>query len=223
MKKLSVIIFIIAITTSIHAQFALKVTPFTLTRNMMFTVHGETALPGTENVSICLGLSPNLFPKSLGLANDSINGYYYNADFSQSWKGFSIDPEVRYYGRKMMEGMYVGLYGSFRFSSAKILEYHDKDTTSTYFNPTGGSQKLNTLVSVYGVTVGYQKVYGKNDGFLLDVYGGYGKKITTRTFEPGEQLHTAGFTKQTDVGNALRLNVSLGYFFGRKEQPTMAP
>lgn len=223
MKKLLLFVVILGASSDLFAQFALKLTPLTFTRNMICTVHGEMPLPGSSNVSVCLGVSPNLMPKSTGLANDSIGGYYYNVDYSKSKKGFSLDPEIRFYSRKLMEGFYVGVYSSLRFSSALLSEYHDRDTSNYYFNPTGGSQQLNTFVSVYGLTMGYQKVYGKNDGFLIDVYGGFGKKFTKRTYDDGQNLHSAGYQNSIDQGNALRLNISFGYFFARREEPKLVP
>jgi hypothetical protein len=224
MKKFLLFIFILGTSSNLFAQLAVKLTPLVITQNKLFTVHGEIPLFGSKSMSLCLGVSPNFMPKSIGQASDSIGGYYYSVDYNKSTKGFSVDPEIRFYSRKLMQGFYVGAYSSLRYSSSLLVEYHDRDTIHNFlYNPTGGSQKLNTLVSVYGITMGYQKVYGKNDGFLIDVYGGWGKKFTQRTYETAQNIHSVGYQNSLEQRNAIRLNISIGYFFSRKDAPTTAP
>ena len=214
MKKLFLSFCITLAATASYAQLAIKLTPMTLPRNMKFTGHVEYLIPGTPNVSVAIGVSPNLFPKSSGL-EDQAGGLYYDIDMDNSKAGFSIDPEVRYYFNKPMEGMYGGFYSSQRFSSATLNEYQDylldpADSTYYYANPTGGTQGLKTHVGVYGFQLGYQKWLGQDDRIIFDFYVGGGTAITTRTYDMGENLGGPGFETEITQRIALRGNVSIG-------------
>jgi hypothetical protein len=222
MKRILVTGALVCFVYLMQAQLAIKVTPLTFPRNMYFTGHVEYLIPGTPRVSAAIGVSPNI---SYSLLEDTDNDgfYYYSKDEEISHPGFSIDPEVRIYQRKNMEGAYAGLYGSFRSSWGTNNEYTDRiedpaDTTGTtylYLNATGGTQKFNTLITVVGVQVGYQKFLGPGDRILFDFYAGFGKKIISRNYSSDQNLLGSGLENNVSSGTgieslALRANVSIG-------------
>ena len=215
MKKSILFFSIVFISLAASAQLAIKYTPLVFLRNMKYTVHAEYMIPNSPRISVALGFSENLVPKSSGLENFG-GGTYFQRNLDKGNAGFSIDPEVRMYTRKNMEGLYFGLYSSQRFSSNQLDEYTDYlmdpvDSTYYYANPTGGFQNLNTRVSIYGAQIGYQKFQGKNDRFIIDVYAGGGTKITSRKYSDGNSMLVGGFTNSVRNGIALRLNFSIGY------------
>jgi len=223
MKKSLLFLSIVLFSLSASAQFAIKYTPLVFLRNMKYTVHAEYMIPNSPRISVALGFSQNLIPKSSGLENFG-GGTYFQRNLNKGNAGFSIDPEVRMYTRKNMEGLYFGLYSSQRFSSSSLDEYADYlmnpvDSTYYYANPTGGVQNLNTRVSIYGAQIGYQKFQGKNDRFIIDVYAGVGAKITSRKYSDGNSMLAGGLTNSVRNGAALRLNFSIGYLLSKVSGP----
>jgi len=225
MKKSLLLFSIVLLTLSASAQFAIKYTPIVFFRNMKYTVHAEYMIPNSPRISVAMGFSQNLVPKSSGLENLA-GGTYFQQNTDNSNAGISLDPEVRIYTRKNMEGFYFGLYSSQRFSSNQLDEYNDylmdpADSTYYYANPTGGFQNLNTRVSIYGAQIGYQKFQGKDDRFIIDVYAGGGTKITSRKYTDGNSMLTGGFTNSVKNGIALRLNFSIGFLLSTGEEATL--
>jgi len=219
MKKTILLFSIVLASFAASAQFAIKYTPIVFFRNMKYTVHAEYMIPNSPRISVALGYSENLIPKSSGLDNLA-GGTYFSQNLDNSNAGFSLDPEVRMYTRKNMEGFYFGLYSSQRFSSSSLDEYTDylmdpADSSYYYANPTGGVQNLNTRVSIYGAQIGYQKFQGKNDRFIIDVYAGGGTKITSRKYTDGNSMLLGGFTNSEKNSIALRLNFSIGYLLSK--------
>ena len=222
MKKSLLLFSIVLFTLSASAQFAIKYTPIVFFRNMKYTVHAEYMIPNSPRISVAMGFSQNLVPKSSGLENLA-GGTYFQQNTDNSNAGISLDPEVRIYTRKNMEGFYFGLYSSQRFSSNQLDEYTDylmdpADSTYYYANPTGGFQNLNTRVSIYGAQIGYQKFQGKNDRFIIDVYAGGGTKITSRKYTDGNSMLTGGFDNSVKSGIALRLNFSIGFLLSKGDE-----
>jgi hypothetical protein len=222
MKKSLLLFSIVLLTLSASAQFAIKYTPIVFFRNMKYTVHAEYMIPNSPRISVAMGFSQNLVPKSSGLENLA-GGTYFQQNTDNSNAGISLDPEVRIYTRKNMEGFYFGLYSSQRFSSNQLDEYNDylmdpADSTYYYANPTGGFQNLNTRVSIYGAQIGYQKFQGKDDRFIIDVYAGGGTKITSRKYTDGNSMLTGGFTNSVKNGIALRLNFSIGFLLSKGDE-----
>jgi hypothetical protein len=222
MKKSLLLFSIVLFTLSASAQFAIKYTPIVFFRNMKYTVHAEYMIPNSPRISVAMGFSQNLVPKSSGLENLA-GGTYFQQNTDNSNAGISLDPEVRIYTRKNMEGFYFGLYSSQRFSSNQLDEYNDylmdpADSTYYYANPTGGFQNLNTRVSIYGAQIGYQKFQGKDDRFIIDVYAGGGTKITSRKYTDGNSMLTGGFTNSVKNGIALRLNFSIGFLLSKGDE-----
>jgi hypothetical protein len=222
MKKSLLLFSVVLFTLSASAQFAIKYTPIVFFRNMKYTVHAEYMIPNSPRISVAMGFSQNLVPKSSGLENLA-GGTYFQQNTDNSNAGISLDPEVRIYTRKNMEGFYFGLYSSQRFSSNQLDEYNDylmdpADSTYYYANPTGGFQNLNTRVSIYGAQIGYQKFQGKDDRFIIDVYAGGGTKITSRKYTDGNSMLTGGFTNSVKNGIALRLNFSIGFLLSKGDE-----
>ena len=189
---------------------------------MKYTVHAEYMIPNSPRISVALGFSQNLIPKSSGLDNLA-GGTYFQQNLSNSNAGISLDPEVRIYTRKNMEGFYFGLYSSQRFSSSSLDEYNNYfmdpvDSTYYYANPTGGVQDLSTRVSIYGAQIGYQKFQGQNDRFIIDVYAGGGTKITSRKYSNGNSMLAGGYVNQVKNSIALRLNFSIGYLLSKGDE-----
>lgn len=219
MKKTILLISIVLVSFAASAQFAVKYSPLVFFRNMKYTVHAEYMIPNSPRVSVALGFSQNLIPKSSGLDNLA-GGTYFQQNLNNSNAGFSLDPEVRMYTRKNMEGFFFGLYSSQRFSSSQLDEYNDYlmdpvDSTYYFANPTGGFQNLNTRVSIYGAQIGYQKFLGDEDRFLFDFYAGGGTKITSRKYSDGNAMLTGGYTNSVKSGIALRLNFSIGFLLSK--------
>jgi len=222
MKKTILLFSIVLASFAASAQFAIKYTPIVFFRNMKYTVHAEYMIPNSPRISVALGFSQNLIPKSSGLDNLA-GGTYFQQNLNKSNAGFSLDPEVRIYTRKNMEGLYFGLYSSQRFSSSSLDEYNNYlmdpvDSTYYYANPTGGVQDLNTRVSIYGAQIGYQKFQGQNDRFIIDVYAGGGTKITSRKYAVGNSMLVGGYTNSTKNGIALRLNFSIGFLLSKGDE-----
>jgi hypothetical protein len=222
MKKSLFLFSIVLFTLTASAQFAIKYTPIVFLRNMKYTVHAEYMIPNSPRISVALGFSQNLIPKSSGLDNYA-GGTYFQRNLNNSNAGFSLDPEVRLYTRKNMEGLYFGFYSSQRFSSSVLDEYSDYlmdpvDSTYYYANPTGGFQNLNTIVSIYGAQIGYQKFQGEDDRFIIDVYAGGGTKITSRKYSDGNSMLLGGYENGVKSGIALRLNFSIGYLLSSGNQ-----
>lgn len=222
MKKIILLFSIVLASFAASAQFAIKYTPIVFFRNMKYTVHAEYMIPNSPRISVALGFSQNLIPKSTGLVN-SAGGTYFQQNLDNSNAGISLDPEVRMYTRKNMEGFYFGLYSSQRFSSSQLDEYTDylmdpADSTYYYANPTGGFQDLNTRVSIYGAQIGYQKLQGKDDRFIIDVYAGGGTKITSRKYSDGNSLLAGGYVNEVKNSIALRLNFSIGFLLSKGDE-----
>jgi hypothetical protein len=222
MKKTILLFSIVLASFAASAQFAIKYTPIVFLRNMKYTVHAEYMIPNSPRISVALGFSQNLIPKSSGIDNYS-GGTYFQQNLNNSNAGISLDPEVRIYTRKNMEGLYFGLYSSQRFSSSSLDEYTDYlmdpvDSTYYYANPTGGVQDLNTRVSIYGAQIGYQKFQGQNDRFIIDVYAGGGTKITSRKYSDGNSMLAGGYVNEVKNSIALRLNFSIGFLLSKGDE-----
>jgi hypothetical protein len=222
MKKIILLVSIALVSFAASAQLAIKYTPLVFFRNMKYTVHAEYMIPNSPRISVALGFSQNLIPKSSGLDNYG-GGTYFQQNLNNSNAGFSLDPEVRMYTRKNMEGLYFGLYSSQRFSSSSLDEYADylmdpADSTYYYANPTGGVQNLNTRVSIYGAQIGYQKFLGAEDRFIFDFYAGGGTKLTSRKYSNGNNLLLGGYENSVKSGVALRLNFSIGFLLSKGDE-----
>jgi hypothetical protein len=226
MKKHLLTLSALICATIVSAQFAMKITPITVLKNQYFMLHGEYIIPGTEKLSIGLGLAPNMVPKTSfldDLADIADDNYYYQYN-QDNWlenakPGFAIDPELRWYFKEAYEGFFMGLYSSQRFSSGVELEelYSGPNPADPlgfdlFLEPTGGIVSSKSHVSIYGLQAGFCKTYGGDDNILLDVYFGAGSKNTNIKWE-GKDLKGPGKTETDRSGIALRANVAVGYIF----------
>lgn len=227
MKKHLLTLAALICATIVSSQIAVKITPFTFLKNQYFMLHGEYIIPGTEKLSIGLGVAPNMAPKTSfldDLADIADGGYYYQYN-QDNWlegakPGFAIDPELRWYFREAYEGFFMGLYSSQRFSSGVKLEElytgledpNDPLSTNLYLDPTGGYVLSKSHISIYGLQMGFCKTYGGDDNILLDVYFGAGSKNTNIKWT-GYNLEGAGRQETDRSGIALRANVAIGYIF----------
>jgi len=209
-------------TSSLHSaseNLAIKITPFTLARNMWFTAHVEYAFH--PQFSISLGISPNFLAKGNSYQRDSIlniNGTdtsYFDYVKSKGYPGFSLDPEIRWYPKGAWNGWFFGLYSSQRFSSTKLLE---QQYISQVVSPgiqqyvpvnPGNYQMLKTHVGVMGFQMGYVAKWGTRKQWFLDAFTGLGIKTTTYRFTNFGSLYPD--TNTSKPGIAGRFNFSIGY------------
>ncbi len=212
------------------AQLAIKYTPIVFARNMKYTFHVEYLIPNTPRISISLGFSQNSKPRWQIWDDDSLSNYgtAFQLNAKNSNAGLSIDPEIRIYnGRSWttstgnMEGSYIGLYSSQRFSTVHLDEYSltyvdPIDSIYYYTTPTGGIQNLKTYIAVYGLQLGFQQSLAYDDRLMFDAYVGAGVKLISRTFDNGNDALIGGFESTFEKGIALRANVSVVWRFRRK-------
>ena len=203
MKKHLLTLAALICASIVSSQIAVKITPFTFLKNQYFMLHGEYIIPGTEKLSIGLGIAPNMVPKTSfldDLADIADDNYYYQYN-QDNWlenakPGFAIDPELRWYFKEAYEGFFMGLYSSQRFSSGVELE----------------ELYSKSHISIYGVQAGFCKTYGGDDNILLDVYFGAGSKNTNIKWT-SKDLQGPGKMETDRSGIALRANVAIGYIF----------
>jgi hypothetical protein len=205
--------------SSAKGMLAIKLTPFTLLRNMWFTAHVDYAFH--PQFSASLGLSPNFLAKGNAYERDSIWHYqgtdtsYFDYVKTEGNPGFSIDPEIRWYPKGVWNGWFFGLYSSQRFSSAKIEEREYLQQIAwpgvVQYIPTntGNYQILRTHVSVTGFQMGYVQRWGKRKEWLIDIFAGLGIKSTTFQYENVGSLYPDVASSQPGIGG--RFNFSIGY------------
>jgi len=209
MKKIITVLALSFIgLNSIYAQYgmknALKVTPITILKGQAIMLHYERQL--TNKMTVGIGVAPIVTAPVLG-------SLAYPSDRFKV--GFAMDPEIRWYAKSdiVMDGFFVGLYNSNRFSSwesstESILNY------SINFNPIyTGSQRGKINVSdrktIIGLQLGTHRLIGEH--FSVDFYSGFGfsSRKTTAKFSSNDVL----YDKFEAIGANLRLNLALGWVF----------
>ncbi len=202
MKKLLFTFLLIsgtAFNSMAQAPKAVKISPFTFLKGQAFMVHYEHNLFNSFTVS--LGAAPVLWGPLLGSLAYPPN------DFNM---GVAIDPEVRWYAKsdQVMNGFFVGLYNSNRFSSWYAeTGVNDVDWSNGEVIAAGGYDVTNRKIIV-GLQLGTQKLIG--DHFCVDFYGGVGVSgnVTTAT----ERI--SGYVDEvTGAGINFRCNIALGWQF----------
>jgi hypothetical protein len=123
--------------------------------------------------------------------------------------GIAIDPEIRWYAKsdKVMDGFFVGLFGSNRVSS-----WNASETAGTLFGDSNISvPNLNVTATrrIGGIQIGTQKLVGEH--FSVDVFGGLGFS-GSRTIAKVENTNKV-FDEVVSGGVNFRLNFSLGWRF----------
>lgn len=124
-------------------------------------------------------------------------------------RGIAIDPEIRWYAKsdKVMDGFYVGLFGSNRISS-----WEASSTAGTLFGNSSAivpNLNITSIRRIGGIQVGTQRLIGEH--FTVDVFGGFGFSGTVTTAK--EESTNMVYDEIITGGVNLRLNFSLGWRF----------
>tara|TARA_Y100001978_G_scaffold185471_1_gene184513 strand:+ start:121 stop:732 length:612 start_codon:yes stop_codon:yes gene_type:complete len=203
MKKLLFTLIIIAGTTfsaSAQGPKAVKVSPFTFLKGQALMLHYEHNI--FNSITIGAGVAPVLWGPILGSLS------YPPSEFNT---GVAIDPEIRWYAKsdQVMDGFFVGLYNSNRFSSwysgassDDIWDWEDDDSYDI-----DGYDVTNRKIIV-GLQLGVQKLLGEH--FCFDFYSGLGFQgnVTTATGRTTNYVNTV-----EGGGINLRCNISIGWQF----------
>lgn len=199
MKKIITVLFFSFIgLNTILAQSemknALKVTPITIIKGQAIMIHYERQL--IKNMTIGIGVAPIVIGPLIG-------SLVYTPDKFQG--GIAIDPEIRWYAKsdKVMDGFFVGLYNSNRFSSW--------ESSDPLWGTARANEKLNVSGrrTIIGLQLGTHRLIGEH--FSVDFYSGFGfsGSKTTAKFASNNTLYDQTLTG----GLNLRLNLALGWVF----------
>jgi hypothetical protein len=211
MKKQYTFTFLVllGLTFTTFGQIAIKLTPVGVLKNQYAVLGVEWFLPKQDQISIGLGVGKNILNKGAGLEGlDDFfleENYYYDQIESTSKPGWAFDPELRWYADKKMDGFFLGLYSSQRFSSVDFAEI-----ANTGIAESNKIMPLKTHVGIYGLQLGFEKLLGKNDRFVFDFYFGLGAKLTNRKFDVSN-LIGQGYESSNSFGLATRGNIAIGY------------
>jgi len=192
----TVICLLVTTQTFAQQQKAIKISPFTFLKGQPVMIHYEHNV--VKSLTMGVGVAPIIWAPLFG----SI--LYPPSKFNT---GIAIDPEVRWYAKndKVMDGFFVGLYNSNRFSSWET-------TTSTIdlldLDFTEGDWDVKNRKTIVGLQLGVQRLMG--DHFAVDFYSGIGLNSNTTTATRRSDLYTE---KTPSAGVNLRLNVALGWQF----------
>lgn len=200
MKKLNFTVLTVVgllLTTQIFAQQnkAIKLSPFTFLKGQPAMIHYEHNV--FKSFTIGVGVAPVIWSPIIGSL------LYPPTKFNT---GIAIDPEVRWYAKndKVMDGFFVGLYNSNRFSS---WEGTSTEEIFNIYSEVNNWEVKNRKIIV-GLQLGVQKLIG--DHFCADFYSGIGfnSNLTTATRKIDQ------YTETTPSGGVnFRLNVALGWQF----------
>lgn len=174
----------------------IKITPIVITKGQLVEVSYERQI--SKQFTATLGIAPIVMKPLLGTLK------YPSTNFNGGW---AIDPEIRWYASsdKVMDGFFIGLYNSSRFSS-----WEGEDITDVNIDQ-GISTRYCTVNNnryIYGFELGTERMMGKH--FVFDFYTGLGYSSS---------IYNVIYTddKSTDrlvvPGFNFRLNVSFGYRF----------
>jgi hypothetical protein len=196
LSTLFLVLFVSFYTISIAQQKkAIKVSPFTFIKGQPAMFHYEHNV--FKSFTMGVGAAPVLWGPLLGSL------LYPPTKFNP---GIAIDPEVRWYAKndKVMDGFFVGLYNSNRFSS-----WEGKSTEEVFdvYSDLNDWDVKNRKIIV-GLQLGVQRLIG--DHFCVDFYSGFGfsSNVTTATRIVDKYTEST-----TTAGVNLRLNVALGWQF----------
>jgi hypothetical protein len=185
------------VTTQTFAQQtkAIRVSPFTFLKGQPVMIHYEHNV--FKSFTMGVGVAPIMWGPIVGSL------LYPPTKFNT---GIAIDPEVRWYAKndKVMDGFFVGLYNSNRFSSWEGASSEEIFNLSPELN----DWDIKNRKIIVGLQLGVQRLIG--DHFCVDFYSGIGfnSNVTTATrkFDKYTETRTSG-------GVNLRLNVALGWQF----------
>jgi len=199
MKKFNFMILTIAcllVTTQTLAQKnAIKLSPFTFLKGQPAMIHYEYNV--FKSFTMGVGVAPVMWGPIIG----SI--LYPPSKFNT---GIAFDPEVRWYAKndKVMDGFFVGLYNSNRFSSWEGASSEEIFDINSEIN----SWDVRNRKTIVGLQLGVQRLIGNH--FCVDFYSGFGfnYNVTTATRKIDQYTDT-----RIGGGINLRLNVALGWQF----------
>jgi len=185
------------VTTQTFAQQtkAIRVSPFTFLKGQPVMIHYENNV--FKSFTMGVGVAPIMWGPIVGSL------LYPPTKFNT---GIAIDPEVRWYAKndKVMDGFFVGLYNSNRFSSWEGASSEEIFNLSSELN----DWDIKNRKIIVGLQLGVQRLIG--DHFCVDFYSGIG-------FNSNVTTATRKFDKYTETrpsgGVNLRLNVALGWQF----------
>ncbi len=173
----------------------IKVSPLTFMSGRLAAVHYERQLG--KQFTFGIGAAPLFWRPLFGSISYPITEFK---------NGFSIDPEFRWYAKsdKVMDGFFIGLYGSY-IKSKWITELSLDDLLKDNYYDT---YDVNQSKMTSGIQFGTEKMIGEH--FVFDFYTGVGffKKNTDATNQ-----RTNRIDNETTGGPNLRLGVSIGYRF----------
>ncbi|WP_338410795.1 DUF3575 domain-containing protein [uncultured Flavobacterium sp.] len=200
MRKLNFTFFTIAcllVNTQTFAQQqkAIKISPFTFLKGQPVMIHYEHNV--FKSFTMGVGVAPIMWGPIIGSL------LYPPTKFNT---GIAIDPEIRWYAKndKVMDGFFVGLYNSNRFSSWEGTSTEEIFDLYSEIN----EWDIKNRKIIVGLQLGVQRLIG--DHFSVDFYSGIGfnSNLTTATRKIDQ------YTETTPSGGVnLRLNVALGWQF----------
>lgn len=196
MKKLLLSFLLLSSTVFSQNKMAVKVSPFTLIKGQLCMAHFEYNF--AKNYTAGVGLAPILWGPLVGSLT------YPPSDFKA---GIAIDPEIRWYAKNdgVMDGFFIGLYNSSRFSS-----WSSEESLSDIFSLTtlSDSYDVNNKKFIGGFQLGFQKLMG--DHFSFDFYSGFGIQANTTT---AKSRLTSTVDQIQSGGVNFRFNFAFGYQF----------
>ncbi len=168
----------------------IKLEPLSLLKNQYFQIGYERAL--SENMTIGLNVGPQYSSKQ-------------DSSLSTGISGIAFCPQFRFYPTEAMGGGFIGVYSSLRFNKNEV-----SDVWQVYDNnyQAGDTYSKKKQVYIFGLQGGFSKSY---NGFLVDVYFGFGYKIKQRDYINDRSAEVV-FPLPTQ-GIATRGNISFGYAF----------
>jgi hypothetical protein len=185
--------FILIIGNTFAQKNIVKITPIVQLKGQLIELNYERSLGG--NFSAGIGIAPIIFKPILGSL------LYPPTNFNLGW---AFDPEIRWYAKsdKVMDGFFIGLYNSSRFSSWTGL------STVDILNSNSTEKSIKNSKFIYGFQLGTERMMGKH--FVFDFYAGLGY---ANSIYKVTDLNTKVETIDKVPGINLRLNIAFGYRF----------
>ncbi len=183
--------------SSLSMKNVVKITPIVFLQGQLVRISFERTIG--PHFTVGLGVAPIVFPPLLA-------SFAYPPSSGDGFKGgFALDPEIRWYAAsdKAMDGFFLGLYNSTRFSSwdaVSTLQVLGSNNLDQY--------EVNRTQLKYGFELGFEKMMGKH--FLVDVYGGLGL-IGDNIIATNQRTKVIDYLPSGGID--VRFNISFGYRF----------
>lgn len=219
MKKVSILFFVALLTLNLFSQSnvvktqndsvksklslsqsmknVIKITPIVFLQGQLVRISYERSIG--SHFTVGLGVAPIVFP-------DLLASLAYPPTSGDGFKGgIALDPEIRWYAAsdKAMDGFFLGLYNSTRFSS-----WDAQSTVQILGSSNTDQYKVNRSMLKYGFELGFEKMMGKH--FLFDIFGGLGLIGDNIT---ATNQRTKAIETLPSGGIDVRFNFSFGYRF----------